>query len=114
MRVRRVVVSIAAGWVGLIAWDAGFASAAAAEVSSLTAATVAPTPRVESAAPPVLLASAATPVAPWTAPASPTVVAQSVMVQPIAPPDGASPGVWWLLLVGAALCRIGAHVVRGS
>ena len=66
------------------------------------------------AAPPALLAHTVVPASPAIAvqpAAASAFVAQGSIVRAVTP-NGSQPGVFWLIAIGAVLCRIGARVVR--
>ena len=74
-------------------------------------------PFVDHLAPPVLFAQTMVPASPvvsiWPIPESSAMVAQMSAVRVVSP-NGAQPGVLWVIAMGAVLCRVGARVVRVS
>jgi hypothetical protein len=109
----KVVSSIAAGaFVAALAWGARPTAAASSSDAAepIVVASAVSTP--DRGTPPVLFAQTALPVAP----AAQRSLAPSplAMQSHVVTPDGAQPGVWWLLVMGAVLYRVGARVVRGS
>ena len=66
------------------------------------------------AAPPALLAHTVVPATPAIAVqpvAASAFVAQGSIVRAVTP-NSSQPGVFWLIAIGALLCRLGARVVR--
>jgi len=110
MRVRSVVVSIAAAVIGLV-WMGATSAPASGAAAPLEAN--APAHLHDLPTPPVLLAQLPvhpTPVAASAAP-TPSIVAQTAIPRAVQP-EGGHPGVLWLLAIGALLYRFGARVLR--
>jgi len=116
--VREWVWTIAAGLTGVVLCEAMPARAGAspssesvvaqAQLSTAVAYEGAPT------APPALLAHAVVPATPAIAvqpAAASAFVAQGSIVRAVTP-NSSQPGVFWLIAIGALLCRLGARVVR--
>ena len=117
---REFVWFIAAGLTGVVLCGASPARAGAspssesavvvaqAHVSTAVAYEGAP------AAPPALLAHTVVPATPAIAvqpAAASAFVAQGSIVRAVTP-NSSQPGVFWLIAIGALLCRLGARVVR--
>jgi hypothetical protein len=116
--VREWFWSVAAGLTGVVLCGAMPARAGASPSSDSTRvaqANVSTAVAYEGAhpAPPALLAHTVVPATPAIAvqPAASAFVAQGSIVRAVTP-NSSQPGVFWLIAIGALLCRIGARVVR--
>ncbi len=121
---REVVGFIAAGLTGVVLCGASLARAGASSSSDSLVVAQAQLPAVvigerPPATPPTMLAQTAinvTPVVaaqPAPAVAASVVVAQGSIVRAVTP-NGSQPGVFWLIAIGAVLCRMGARLLRVS
>ena len=114
------VWNIAAGLTGVVLCGAMPARAGASPSSEsvVVAPSNVPTAiayeRAHAAAPPALLAHTVVPATPALAVqpvAASAFVAQGSIVRAVTP-NSSQPGVFWLIAIGALLCRLGARVVR--
>ena len=112
--------TIAAGLTGVVLCGATPASAGAspssesAVVVQAHVSTAVAYERAHAAAPPALLAHTVIPAAPAITVqpvAVSTFVAQGSIVRSVTP-NSSQPSVFWLIAIGALLCRLGARVVR--
>jgi hypothetical protein len=118
--VREWVWNVAAGLTGVVLCGAMPASAGASPSSESFGVTPADAriaityEGAHAATPPALLAHTVVPATPAIAVqpvAASAFVAQGSIVRAVTP-NGSQPGVFWLIAIGALLCRLGARVVR--
>ena len=119
---RESVWFIAAGLTGVVLGGAGPARAGASSSPPSSEPVIAAPAHVPTAvayerahaAPPALLAHTVVPATPAIAVqpvAASAFVAQGSIVRAVTP-NSSQPGVFWLIAIGALLCRLGARVVR--
>ena len=115
---REWIWTIAAGLTGVGLWatpaSAGASPSSESIVVAPTYVSTAVAYERAHAGPPALLAHTVVPATPAITVqpvAASSFVAQGSIVRAVTP-NGSQPGVFWLIAIGALLCRLGARVVR--